>query len=535
MNLTLGLRGQLGIFSALFAGGMWMSKVAQPLHYEHANALVAFGVGYAAMAVVGGFSFAWGALADRLGGLNAVRIGAVVYAIGIAGRVFTDLLPTTIFSCVAGAGASLALIGIRPWIRSQATDQEIPKIVGARHFGSEIGIAVGTVGAAGVFALASQGDSGTVWALQIAPVLVLLGVVWLWIVARSTVKPAVSQLPSSDAVADPAARRSFRALAIRLALIGVLSGFYVSLIVPYLPLFLTGGGLSDSGAAITLGVMSLAQVAVSWVISRRGMSERPFKVFFVAEAVTGAVTIGIGFLAGVPVIFVAALFIFRAAWITLAATAEETIQYAVIPGSAAGFVFGISQTAFLVGDALGGAIGAPLWLSLGPGGLAVISGAAAIANAFCFRRCCEAGLPGRSSTQFFIRSLSSLEGYPRRHQESTLLGKEQGRLRSRNRPAVRTPAGRSTWLTERFAARALARQACREKRALSSPPDARLNISPIVATVSRSCLTRTLNHPSSGLISEAVRSVFSMMRPGKPHASSSKRRKLLSELPGTCS
>ncbi|GAA4151870.1 hypothetical protein [Leifsonia shinshuensis] len=111
---SISLRTQLGVFSALFAAGMWMSKVAQPLHYDNAGALVAFGVGYAVMAVAGGFSFLWGTLADRIGGVNAMRIGTVAYAIGIAGRLMTDLLPTVVFSFIAGAGASLALVGIRP-------------------------------------------------------------------------------------------------------------------------------------------------------------------------------------------------------------------------------------------------------------------------------------------------------------------------------------------------------------------------------------------------------------------------------------
>ena len=38
------LRAQLTVFSLLFAAGMWMSKVAQPLHFENADAMAALQV-----------------------------------------------------------------------------------------------------------------------------------------------------------------------------------------------------------------------------------------------------------------------------------------------------------------------------------------------------------------------------------------------------------------------------------------------------------------------------------------------------------
>jgi MFS family permease len=371
----IGLRGQLGIFSVLFASGMWMSKVAQPLHYENAGALVAFGVGYAAMAITGGFSFVWGAIADRLGGLNAVRIGALVYAVGIAGRFLTDVAPTIAFSVIAGAGASLALVGIRPWVRSRASDEEIPSIVGGRNLGNQVGMFVGTVGAAALFAFVPGTDAGTLAALGVAPLLVVLGFVWLLMFGRTGAPVDLT------AAADTSGRSSFRGLATKLAAIGVLSGFYVSLVTPYLPLFLTRGGLPDAAAAVVIAAMSFAQIAVTAVIARRGTRARPFRLFLIAESVTGLLTLTVALALSVSPILVAVLFIARAGFVAIAVTSEETIQYAVIPGNAAGFVFGISQTAFLIGDALGGALGAPLWTMLGPTGLATIAGAATLVNA----------------------------------------------------------------------------------------------------------------------------------------------------------
>ena len=372
-----GLRTQLIVFSALFAAGMWMSKVAQPLYFADRGALAAFGAGYAAMAIAGGFSFAFGALADRIGGLTAVRIGTVVYAIGIAGRVMTDLVPAIGFSVIAGVGASLALVGIRPWIRSTVSGDDVSTVVGGRNLGNQIGMFAGTIGAAGLFALAGQADAGNVTALLVAPGLVLLGALWLLAVGRKDLPVAATAYPTR---AERAPR--LLGLATKLGIVGVMSGFYVSLITPFVPLYLTRSGATSSTAAIVVAAMSVAQLVTSAVLAKRRTGDRPFTLFLVTELAAGLLAVALAFALSSSAVVVAAVLIARAAFVSIAVIAEETIQYAVIPGNAAGFVFGISQTAFLVGDALGGAVGGPLRQAAGPIWLAVTAGGVTIVNAF---------------------------------------------------------------------------------------------------------------------------------------------------------
>ncbi|WP_028267634.1 MFS transporter [Arthrobacter sp. MA-N2] len=377
--MRVGLRGQLGVFTALFAGGMWMSKVAQPLYFEQLNALVAFGIGYAVMAVAGGFSFAWGAFADRFGGLNSVRLGTLIYGVGIAGRLFTDVVLVVIFSAVAGAGASLVLVAIRPWVRSTASAEEIPKIVGARNLGNQTGVLLGTVGAASIFALTATQTAGAQSALLIAPALVAFAFIWV----------VVSPKPSTRSLAIPGPakpepdidRRQYTALALKLAAIGLLSGFYVSLVAPYLPLILTNGGAAAAQAALTMALLSVAQIAASWFLARSSTGSRPFALFAVSEVLTGVITLSAALALGLGAAWISVIFIVRAVFVALAIASEETIQYAVIPAKATGFIFGISQSAFLVGDTLGGALGAPLWLSAGPEGLLLTAGIITLLNA----------------------------------------------------------------------------------------------------------------------------------------------------------
>lgn len=375
--MTTDLRVRIGCFAALFAGGMWLSKIAQPLYFDQSNALLAFGIGYAVMAVAGGLSFAWGALADRVGGLNAVRIGTLLYALGIAGRVFTDLLPVVIFSAVAGMGASLAMVGMRPWIRSHVHDDEIPRVVGVRNLGNQVGVFVGTLGAAAIFAVPAVHD-GPRTGLLVAPVIVLLALACVMFGVRGKHEVRIRETSK----APPEERHGTKGLATRLMVIGVVSGFYVSLVTPYLPLVLTAGGTSQGQAAFTVSVMSLAQILTSWFIARQGTSRAPFKLFFLSELGTGAATLAAALLLGLGPVAVAVLLVLRAACVAVAVVSEETIQYAVIPAHAAGFIFGLSQTAFLVGDAVGGVAGATLWLGTGPTGLLVVAGLITVVNAF---------------------------------------------------------------------------------------------------------------------------------------------------------
>lgn len=380
MRLTVRFPTQVTVVSALFAAGMWMSKIAQPLHFEARGDLVAFGVGYAVMALVGSLSFVWGHVADLVGGLRAMQVGLVLYAVGIAGRVVTDLPAVVVFSALAGAGASTVLVAIRPWVRRRAAEADIARVVASRNLGNQLGLFAGSAAAAALFAVPDDAARGPLLALWAAPALVLLALVWLVVVADADVPVAVvrhqvTEPPVSD-------RRALAGLSARLAVIGVLSGFYVSLLTPYAPLILTEVGGSAAKASLVVGASSAAQLVVSAALTRyRRLLSRPLVAFTAAETVAAAVTVLLAFALDLGLAAVALVFVVRAALVSVAAICEETVQYAVIPAASSGLVFGVSQTAFLAGDSLGGVLGAPLWLARGSQGLLLVSGAVMLLNA----------------------------------------------------------------------------------------------------------------------------------------------------------
>lgn len=366
---------QVGVLFALFGAGMWASKVAQPLYFESAGQLGAFAVGYAVMAIVGGLSFAWGRLADQLGGLRAVRLGLLLYAAGIAGRVVATLPGAVISSAVAGAGASLVLVAARPWVRSVTSDEQLPHVVATRNAGTQLGVLIGTFGAAAIFALPLTEQTGLRLTLLAAPVVVLLGWGWTLVVARRApvVPPVVAPAVSKPTTRAPAA------LVVRLSVIGATSGLYVSLMAPYAPLILTGVGMTASGAALVVGAASLVQFGVSWYLGRRPVRSA-YRAFVTSELAAGVVTLAIAAALGMPAAVVVVLYLARAALVSLATIAEELIHYLVIPAAAMGTIFGTTQTAFLTGDALGAVLGARLWQHSGAHALVATAGVLVLVN-----------------------------------------------------------------------------------------------------------------------------------------------------------
>ncbi|GEM_PF-2008471 len=368
------LRVRVLVFSVLFSTGMWLSKVAQPLYFDANGAITAFGIGYAVMAIAGGLSFVWGVIADRVGGLTVVTVGCVIYAVGLLGRVNTDAVPTAMFGAIAGAGASMVLVGMRPWLSGVAAEDQIPRIVAGRNLGNQVGTVLGTLIAAGVFALPAVSPTGPFVAIVIAPCFVLIAGAWL-------VRGQQRSAPEHTKADEDEHGRAPVWLCVKLVAIGLVSGFYVSLIVPYMPLIIRDAGASAPFASLIVGAMSAAQIAASAVLTKRASSTKPIRLFVLAELATGVLTVGAALALQLPTALLAFLLICRAAFVAIAVAAEETIQFAVIPHRSAGLVFGAAQTAFLIGDAAGGLVGAQLWSAAGARALLLVAGAITVFNA----------------------------------------------------------------------------------------------------------------------------------------------------------
>lgn len=102
-------------FSLCFQMGMAISLAAMPVYFKQQDAVSVYGSAYAVMAVAGAFSFVYGFLIDKIGFARALLFGALLYAIALSMRVFTEPVIAIITAIMAGAGASTAMLANRSW------------------------------------------------------------------------------------------------------------------------------------------------------------------------------------------------------------------------------------------------------------------------------------------------------------------------------------------------------------------------------------------------------------------------------------
>lgn len=93
---------------------MYLSKTVHALWFEENHALTSFGFSYTMMAIAVSLSFFTGKIGDKISPSFALKLGAIVYAIGLVLRVFIQSFLLAGFSgFVAGLGASLVIISLR--------------------------------------------------------------------------------------------------------------------------------------------------------------------------------------------------------------------------------------------------------------------------------------------------------------------------------------------------------------------------------------------------------------------------------------
>ncbi|MEU1912524.1 MFS transporter [Streptomyces massasporeus] len=369
---------RLAAFTFLFFTGMWLSKTVQPLYFERHGHLVAFGLSYTAMAVAGTASVFTGRLADRWGSRPVFLAGALLYAVGMALRVVHALPVVAVVSgFVAGLGASGIFIAIRTWIVHHVQEDRRAGVVARREFMTHAGMALGTGAAGGLAALAGGGDRGYVVVLLLAAGCVLAAAL-----AVPPERKADRRASVSDGEAGPGLVRTLRAnraLACGVVAIGLLMGFYVSLLTPYLPLLLKERGVPLELVGVVLaaaGLSRLTAAALAGPVLRR---RPPLRVFLLSESACAVATLVLAL--AVHPWTAAVVLVLRGVFLLGATVSQELLQLSAFPGAVAGAFFGLVQSAFLAGDALGGAVGGWLYQGLGSDRTVLLATALTAANA----------------------------------------------------------------------------------------------------------------------------------------------------------
>jgi MFS family permease len=91
------------------------------------------------------YLFFSGMLSDKVGPLNTIRLGTLLYGVGLLLRVIPNSAIVSIISgFVAGLGASSVMVCSRTWILSWCNDNERPAAISLSSMGVNIGTAAGT-------------------------------------------------------------------------------------------------------------------------------------------------------------------------------------------------------------------------------------------------------------------------------------------------------------------------------------------------------------------------------------------------------
>ena len=359
-------------FQVVFFMCMWLSKTLHVLFFEKSGSVVNFGASYSAMALTGYFSFFLGHITDLWGFRRSLMTGCVLYAAGLALRVFPDSFAVAVGSGVlAGAGASMALSALRLQMLELSSGETRVHLVGIKSATNALGTALGC-GLAGVVPVLIAKSSG----VDGMKVLLIMSAVGMLVLALVVAMAGPARAPKSIAetvvksVEKPWSHfaklfRDHRTLAMATSAIGVMTGLYVSFITPYLPLILKENGLSLLSIGLSTASFALIRFFVDPFIAQI-IAKRPgeeFKIYVWAEIVIALLT-GI-FLLSVSKWAFVLLLLFRSASLGFSLIAEEAIWLKTFPKELLGLFFGLNQSAFFVGDFFGGLLSSVLYKSYG--------------------------------------------------------------------------------------------------------------------------------------------------------------------------
>ncbi|MFF5859851.1 MFS transporter [Streptomyces sp. NPDC012751] len=359
----------------LLYGGMSLSKTAWPLYLDQQNALQLVAVTYTTMAITGIVGAALtGWLIDRIGIPNVLLVGSAVYAVGLLLRLqHTSWALAILNGFVMGVGASALTTCLRPWM-VQVTDVDTrPLVVSYRTATLNIGTALGAAFLSPLLLLSPSSQDGYVAGLILPAI--AIGAIALMrprridrIGAQNTSPPVKIPIPWT--------------MAIGVIFLGLLSGFGLSMLGPYVPLILSRNQVPTTVVGVIVGLLAVVRVLVSLCIGAVDSRRRRLTGLTAAQLVI--VTACLGAVAWTSPIAVTALLALIYGSLAVSAYCEELLQSDLFPERSRGRLFGLSSSGFLAGDALGGMTGGLILTKTSVTGLLLTYACAATAIAIAY-------------------------------------------------------------------------------------------------------------------------------------------------------
>lgn len=369
------------VFHFLFFGGMSISKIAHPLWFDQNNALVSYGLSYSAMAIVGAFSFIQGYFSIKIGIRKTVIAGLILYSLGMFLRIFTTPSLAIIAGVIAGIGASTAIVCIRPWLMYFSKEDEHSKAMALHNFGTNTGTALGNLIVSAILIFISTYYFGFKAILIFAAIFPLLAILVLPS-KKIDLEIRESNEKNSNKLGFFEIFKQYKILTIGVLFFGSLSGLIISILSPYFPIILKDIGFSVSSIGIIITTMLIIRIILDPLLSDFVNAKNKQIIFFIAELLFGVLTLTL--ILDINIWILLIVLYFRTIALGISFFTEGVIQMAIYPKIFSGMLFGLSQSAYWVGDSIGGTIGAVVYQNAGVETLVLISTILIISNAILF-------------------------------------------------------------------------------------------------------------------------------------------------------
>ncbi|HDU0738562.1 TPA: MFS transporter, partial [Staphylococcus pseudintermedius] len=270
-------------FSLFFYFSMYLSKTIHALWFEENHALTSFGFSYTMMAVAGILSFFTGKLGDKISPHFALRLGVIVYAVGLALRVFTfSFWIAGISGFIAGLGASLVIISMRFWIVSLGTEEDRPALVSISEMGNHTGIMIGTsLSGVLVWLFSYLVESPMAYVLILAALCCCLTIFLVPKFSKKVTETEGNQTHSRKSL------KEYKLMMIGIVALGMIAGVSVSLISPFIPVILKHQGISVSLIGLFMAMISLTAIFAAPIYASKNVSRYKQWLFFISELVAG--------------------------------------------------------------------------------------------------------------------------------------------------------------------------------------------------------------------------------------------------------
>lgn len=372
---------RLALFHGFFYWGMFASKAVYPLWFEKHGRLELFAVSYGAMAIVGMFSFLWGHVTDRWGAERCMLIGCSLYAIGMFLRIYPHSVIIAILSgVIAGAGASLTIICLRYWVFAWEAEQERNHVIAANGAITSIGRAVGTASAGWIALSLGVLSLGYPIVLGLAALFPILALLFL---------PRLTKQMKEQSKKAPSLKNTYKkvlsehqVLFFGITFFSLLSGAYLGMIVPYLPVLLKSLSLDVAVASSAMAVGSLLSGIVQPMLSSWFSKTNKAILFFISSVIYAGLLCTLSMSISYEVILFVVLFLF----VSMGALNfyQRCLEVSILPKEYAGFFYGLATSSFCIGDMIGAGIGSWFYTRSTPLSSLLITGTIVVFHAMLF-------------------------------------------------------------------------------------------------------------------------------------------------------